>query len=75
MKRAALQYQAPTPRTDHRQIITAHDLHQPGRADIFPDLHDLPRVAGWGLYNLHDLGRIPLGWICPASKKILHRIS
>ena len=48
---------------------TVHDLDLPGRADIFPilhdlhdlyylydlyDLYDIAHVAGWEPYNLHD---------------------
>ena len=47
------------PRTDHRFLL--HDLDLPGRADVDPDLSDLPRVPGWEPCSLHDLRHV--SWV------------
>ena len=44
-------------RTDHR--FPVHRLRNlPGREDLFPMLYDLPHVAGWEQYNVHELAHI-----------------
>ena len=42
-------------------ITTAHDLHLPGRADLFPIVYDLAHVAVWDPYNVHDLAHV--SWV------------
>ena len=69
-----------THRTDHRFLLDDADL--PGKADtsLILIMCDLPHVAGWEPYNLHDLSSTWfLGWTCttytdPAHHLMLERV-
>ena len=55
-------------RPSREDISSSPDLY-----DLY-DLYDLAHVAGGGALDLHDLGRVSLGWIRYVIQ-ILHRIS
>ena len=59
---------------DLYDLYGLYDLDLPGRADLFPMLHDLAHVAGWEPYHLHDICSTRyLGWIC--TTQVLQSIS